>query len=643
MRKKSIFKYFVSIYVLSIMMMSLVRLGLLMITKSFPIPSDEMEILPKMFQKGWAFDSLITCYVLVLPIFMVLVYSILSKGYSVKFWRFINGLIIAFFTLVFAILFINIPYFEYNHAVITLSEFGYFKYFKTTLGLVLGEPFYWACIALFFVFVLIFRWAIRFIARKTVLQSSNADDEKKYGVVLAVLGIGLLCGIGMRGTFERYPLKLSHSAFSSNGLYNKMALNPMFYLIKIAEQQSKGYNSLTKIMDEKTAYQKVQQYWNIENDGLGNVKREVRFEEPMIKPNIVIILSESLSMRYLDLKKKDGTPLMPFVKSLTEKSYFFNHFYSAGIHTNNGILATLYGFPPIFNRPSLQNKTDFYTGIPYYLKQNGYANYFFITGNPHYDNMNGFLYESGTFDKIYSLYDYPKEKAVNNFGVKDDFLFEFGIDKLNEFSKNENPFLATFLTVSNHPPYAISEKYKDNQMSEDDQIMMFVDDTLQYFFTTAMEQDWGKNTIFIVLGDHGRVMGQEPYPMALSYNHIPMIMYSPLFKDQPKKCTQLAGQVDVFPTLMGILKMPYTNNSLGIDVFKESREQMFFASNTHLGCINENYFYTYDVENNKDGLFEYKLGKKKNLAQDSIAMMQKLKDYGTSMMRVAEEEIIKKK
>ena len=45
---------------------------------------------------------------------------------------------------------------------------------------------------------------------------------------------------------------------------------------------------------------------------------------------------------------------------------------------------------------------DIYTGLPYYLHQNGYANLCFITGNPQYDNMNSF-WRDNHIDRIYSL------------------------------------------------------------------------------------------------------------------------------------------------------------------------------------------------------------------------------------------------
>ncbi len=637
--KKQIVKYFVSVYILSVVLMALIRFVLFWVMKTQPLGEEEALLVWEIFRTGWAFDSLITCYVLMLPLVFLLFYSFFSKKYSKSLWRTISRVIAVMLIIVFALMFIDIPYFKYNNAHMTMAEFAYLRYFKTTVAMVLTESSYWLFFFLFLVFSFGMYILIRFLERG-VLSRAGKSTASKFSFSLLFLIMGMCCFVGMRGSLKRYPLRVSNASFCNNSLYNKMALNSVFYLIKNAENQSKGFHSLGKLVAAEEAYKVVQEEWGIVPKTPKDIERERSFEEAPQKSNIVIVLSESLSMEYLKMKREDGTPLMPFVEKLAKESYFFDNFYSAGNHTNNGILATLYGFPTIFNRPSLQNKEGFYKGLPFYLKKNGYSNYFFLTGNPNYDNMSGFLYDCGYFDKVYSLEDYPQEKEVNNFGVPDDFLFEFGLKELNRIAEDKKPFLATFLTVSNHPPYVIPDKYRNNNEPDTKQIMMFVDDTLKDFFQQALQQNWAKNTIFVVLGDHGKVLKESKLPMTLSYNHIPMMIYTDKFKEVSQVCSQFGGQIDVFPTLMGMLRLPYTNNSFGIDLFCQQREDMFFVSNTHLGCINDKFLYTYDAENKTEGLFEYKTSGAYNKIDEYPQEAAKMKRYGFSMQKVAEEEIL---
>ncbi len=638
--KKQIVKYFISIYILSVILMALVRLVLFLEMKTQPIVAEETHLIWKIFRNGWAFDSLITCYLLMLPLVFLLFYSFFSRTYSKRLWKNISRVLAVMLIFVFALMFIDIPYFKYNNSHLSLSDFAYLKYFKTTMSMVLTESSYWFFFFLFLVFSFVLYALIRVVERNSVLKA-KAITASKFSFVFLFLVMAMFCFVGMRGSLKRYPLRVSNASFSNNSLYNKMALNSVFYLIKDAKNQSKGFHSLGELIDVNEAYKVVQKEWGILPKNPKDIERKICFEEVPQKANVVIILAESLSMEYLKIKRKDGTPLMPFVEQLTKESYFFDNFYSAGNHTNNGILATLYGFPTLFNRPSLQNKDNFYKGLPFHLKENGYSNYFFLTGNPNYDNMNGFLYDSGYFDRIYSLEDYPKDKEVNNFGVSDAFLFEFGLKELNKIAESKKPFLATFLTVSNHPPYIIPDKYKNNDEPDSRRIMMFVDDTLKDFFQQALQQEWAKNTIFVLLGDHGKILKESKLPMTLSYNHIPMMIYADKLKDDFQVCSQFGGQIDVFPTIMGMLRLSYTNNSFGIDLFRNRREDMFFVSNTHLGCINETFFYSYDLENKTEGLFEYKITDTHNKIAEYPQEAAKMRRYGFSMQKVAEEEILR--
>jgi len=278
-----------------------------------------------------------------------------------------------------------------------------------------------------------------------------------------------------------------------------------------------------------------------------------------------------------------------------------------------------------------------YTGLPVNLRHQGYQNLFFVTGNPNFDHMNLFLMESG-FDRIYSLYDYPQEKVANNYGIQDDDLFEYGLERLNEAALNEKPFFVTFLTISNHPPYVIPQKYENIADTDDKKMVRFVDDVLKTFIEDASKQTWFENTIFVLLGDHGSVLYPK-YEIPIERNHIPLIMYSELFEDTPKRFDLFCGQIDVFPTLMGMLNVPYTNHSLGIDLFREQRPFMYFVSDNRLGCIGKDYYYIRNIDANTDLLYDLQDPVCENIMQKEIRIGLEMKTYGVSMMIAADDLI----
>lgn len=98
-------------------------------------------------------------------------------------------------------------------------------------------------------------------------------------------------------------------------------------------------------------------------------------------------------------------------------------------------------------------------GIATVLKKYGYENMFFMTHEAQYDNMKAFFQTNG-YDDIFSQENYPKSEVVNSFGVSDHFEMDYALNTINQKAKTGKPFMATILTVSNHPPYIIPDFFK---------------------------------------------------------------------------------------------------------------------------------------------------------------------------------------
>jgi phosphoglycerol transferase MdoB-like AlkP superfamily enzyme len=471
-------------------------------------------------------------------------------------------------------------------------------------------------------------------------KTIHPQNGKYYILIPVILLSWGICFTGMRGSFQRYPLRIGYAYFSNDPFFNQLGINPVFYFLKSYSTNQKQQNNVNDLIAAGTAIQNVQKELGIVScDEKYPISRRIETQGKSKTANVVVILLESISVNRLQ-DEYEGKNLMPFLNELISRSYYFENFYSSGVHTNNGIVSTLYAFPPLFNKPMMESRNDHYAGLPYYLHQQGYRNLFFVTSNPNYDHMNSFLLDNH-FDKIYSLYDYPAEKAVNNFGVQDDFMLEYGIQRLNETAEKGDPFLATFLTVSNHVPFVIPEKFKNCADTDEKRVIAFVDNSIRDFMESASKERWYQNTIFVILGDHGAATGQQKYDMSISYNHIPCIIYSPLFEDMPQRFHQYGGQIDLFPTIMGLLNSPYTNNSLGIDLLKEKRSRMFFVSDNRLGCISDDYFYVRNLMNDSDFLYNRHCNQAENLREKYPEMMANLKNYAVSMM-VTADYLIKK-
>lgn len=622
--------FLLKVHLSALLILTILRLILYFSSQDLEDATNYVE-LSQSFFIGVQFDNVILSYIIALP---VLVLSILAlcnyyhKNVSTFLWYYLS----ISYILVFLISSFDIPYFKYGFTHLDASVFHWIINFPSdTLKMMFQDK--KNIIALLFFIVLCYfftRW-IKYNTDKLSFHLIYDVEKTKYiPTTVIVILLYALSFIGIRGTLAKYPIRISNAFFSTNAYYNKLALNPTFYLLK-SFKVLKDKEVLSNVIDVNRAIALVKNELNVNLDEGTSLGRLYKNDSVLNKPNVVIVLMESMSSECLKMES-NGKPLTPYLNELISKSYYFDNCYSVGTHTNNGIVASLCGFPAVFNRPSIPPTPESFYGLPSILKEQGYNNVCFLTSNPNYDDMNGFLM-SNSFNKVFSQFDYPHDKIVNTFGVQDDFLFSYGVEQL---SKELQPFFAFFLTVSNHEPFVVPNAFKNVSNDERECLVSFADHSIAEFMEAAEKQDWFHNTIFIFLGDHGHLYGDQPHEMPLSFNHIPLIIYSPLFKDAPKVFSQLASQVDLYPTLLDILGISFTNTSFGIDLFSESRPYSFFVSDSYMGCIDENYFYFYNILTGNDALFSYKDSIQTNLIDQYRNKADSMKIYATSIIKTTE-------
>src|SRR5207253_1287974 len=98
-----------------------------------------------------------------------------------------------------------------------------------------------------------------------------------------------------------------------------------------------------------------------------------------------------------------------------------------------------------------------------------------------------------------------------------------------------------------------------------------------------------KNTIFVFVADHGKEVAGA-YDMPITYHHTPLIISAPGL-NLPSRAYDYPGtQMDIFPTVMGLMNFSYQNNTLGIDLLKEKRLFAFFTADDKIGCTDKEYF-----------------------------------------------------
>lgn len=631
-------KCLLSIHPLALLLMTLFRTALYL---GFENPSPQAAnaespaVLPA-FIRGLWFDNVIGCYILLLPLTAVFI-SALFNYYGKILWRSILIFFSVFYFIVFLITAANIPYFNYFFKIINSSIYNWFGYVDTTAGMVFGEAGYYPPILGFIAVTILFIIAIAHIIRRFQQRQQGLPFPDLFPGRVCVLVIGALCiGLcvfGIRGRTGYNPIKISAAYYCTDPFLNQLGINPVFNLLNSTLDDNRKENRYLHLMPEQEALQNVKRYLHRDAAPADSVS-----ERAGIRPNIVLVFMESMSAHLMKRFGQEKT-LTPFLDSLYTQSVSFPNFYSSGIHTNHGLYSTLYSYPAIMKRNAMKGSViPTYRGLPTLLKTQGYQTLFFMTHESQYDNMNAFFRTNG-YDEIFSQENYPAEKVVNGFGVQDDFLYQYAIERLNERANPEKPFFATLLSVSNHPPYVIPPYFHPVNHHKEDRIVEYADWSIREFMRNAAQQKWYNNTLFVFLGDHGKMVGHTNCEMPQSYNHIPLIIYAP--QQYPRKNqlfareeTGFGGQIDVAPTLVGLLGLNYYPDSFGVDLLNTRRPCMFFTADNMIGVRNDSCQYIFVPESDQE--FRYRIVNREFIPADNSPVFDSLKNYAFSMLQAAE-------
>ena len=634
-------RYLVSIHLLGLLFFAAFRLVLYLQGYDY-LAGENLSALTRAeaFARGLWLDNVVACYIMILPLTAVSVCALMGY-YGRALFRSIGLFFSVFYVLAFAISAADIPYFAYFFKHINASIFNWFGYTGTTLGLMFGEFSYIVAFVLFLCLSFLFVYLARLLRKRTCLDIQRVSPEKFHwnneGLTLlaSIVLIGG-CMFGIRGRVGYNPIKVSAAYYCNNTFLNQLGVSPTFNLLRSSLEASKSENREIDLMDEQEAITRVRQELHIADSlpEVSPVARRVENPGEPTRQNVVLIFMESMSA---ELMGHFGNPwqLTPFLDTIATQSLCFNRFFSAGTHTNHAIHSTLYSYPALMKRNSMKGAViPFFAGLPTILQDNGYSTLFFMTHESQYDNMNGYLRTNG-FDHIFAQENYPKEKVVNSFGVQDDFLYQYAVPVLSQTAREGKPFFAALLSISNHPPYVIPKDFKAHSNTDELRIVEFADHALKEFIDQARQEEWFDNTIFVFVGDHGKLVGTPRSDMPLSFNHVPLLIYSPA-TIEPRQIDDLGGQTDIAPTLLGLLQIDYTDNGFGIDLLREKRRAVVFTSDDAIGCVNDSLFYIYKPKEDQEWLLAHEKAIEQSGDIADKEARQSLRDYSFAVLQTAQ-------
>ncbi len=428
-----------------------------------------------------------------------------------------------------------------------------------------------------------------FLIKKSYLKISLQNENSLKFRISTGLGILLLPVIFF------FIVNLSFSEISTNKFHNELSKNGIYSIFSAFRNNQLDYNDFYKKQDINESFKILRKQLLTPNskyvsDNIQDITRIVEKDSTSEKRyNIMLITVESLSAEYMEYYgMSKGIPVTPYLDSLLKHSIHFDNFYATGNRTVRGLEALTLSMPPTPGRSTIKrpNNENMFS-IGFIFKDKGYDNKFIYGGYGYFDNMN-YFFENNGFQVIdRGLLEEGEETFGNAWGVCDEDLFNRALKECDKSYKSKKPFFNLIMTVSNHRPFTYPEGKIDlpSLHSGRNGGVKYTDYAINEFIKKCKTKPWFDNTVFVIVSDHcGGSAGRAELPVR-EY-HIPLIIYNPkLF--EPKIIHTQASQIDVAPTILGILNWTYKSKFFGKDIFKmhKNSQRALIANYQKLGYL----------------------------------------------------------
>ena len=376
----------------------------------------------------------------------------------------------------------------------------------------------------------------------------------------------------------------------SNRYANELAGNGLFSLFAAYRNNQLDYQRFYSSMPIEEAGRLVKQQLaspeaTFLNDDPLDMRRNIVHQGTEKRLNVVLITVESLSGSYIGaLGSQEG--LTPELDKLASQGLFFTQLYATGNRTVRGLEALSLAVPPtpgqsIVRRP---DNSDLFT-LGSVFRSKGYQTHFLYGGYGTFDNMNNYFAGNGYAVKDRTDLQRDQISAETIWGVADEDLFHMALREFDKEAANGKPFFAHLMTTSNHRPYHFPDGRINLPQGKRNSAVRYTDWAIGDFLRQAETHAWGKDTVFVIVADHcASSAGKTSLPP--SGYHIPMIIWSPAHI-APARIDKLMSQIDMAPTLLGLLNFSYESQFLGQDIFATASgpERAFIATYQSMGYM----------------------------------------------------------
>lgn len=428
--------------------------------------------------------------------------------------------------------------------------------------------------------------------QKWVVQKNSPIEKGKWWYIPVFLFFSALMIIPIRGNFGIAAMNPGKVYYSQNMYCNHAALNSvwnMMYSLSKSESMNKKYPNYIDKNKAKTIAVELM----LDRGSNVEVLKNTR-------PNIVLILLESFTAKIIEPLGglKDITPNL---NELSKHGVFFKHIFASGDRSDKGIIAVVSGFPAqptksIIKYPLKSQKLPTISGV---LDSLGYKTTFYYGGNPDFANIRSFLF-SAKFRNMITQDDFPKSYRNSKWGVHDEYVFK---RLLTDCDSAKGPFFKMYFTLTSHEPFEIPAKPKFVGSDEQTKFLNsahYTDSCIGAFFNEARTKEWYKNTLFVLIADHGhRYPGTEPNYVVSKFR-IPMLWLGGALSNSSMEINKTGSQVDLAATLLTQLGVKTSRFKFSKNLFSDGcNHYAYYVFNDGFGFVTDSTAVVFDHTSKK--------------------------------------------
>lgn len=358
-----------------------------------------------------------------------------------------------------------------------------------------------------------------------------------------------------------------------NSYQRELAANGPYQFFAAFRNNELDYPSFFATLDEQQVgtllrAEVAESHARFVSDNLLDIRRDITYAGAPRHLNVVLVTIESLSAKYLG-SFGDQRGLTPNLDALRSESLAFTNLYATGTRTDRGLEAITLSLPPTPGRSMVKRigRESGFASLGQQLNAQGYDSVFIYGGRGYFDNMNAFF--SGNGYRIVDQSSVPDSEMsfTNAWGMADEDLYAQSLKIADADYAQGKPFFLQLMTTSNHRPYTYPDGRIDIASGEGREgAVKYTDYAIGEFLRQARQKPWFADTLFIFVADHtAGSAGKEDLPV--SNYHIPMFIYAPHYL-AAREINTLTSQIDIAPTLLGLLNQSYESTFFGRDVLR---------------------------------------------------------------------------